>query len=603
MFSIGTPILKVADTFAAGLGILRRQAHRDSPCELVDDGSSDGAEGMGRGVSQPAASPALRYRLLLLAVLGVFFLGLLPVISDPSNFHGDERFYTDAALQMLQTGNWWTPYYPDGQPRLNKPILTYWTVAGSMRILGSGLFVARLLFLLAGTLVIGLTFYLARIVGQDERTAFLASLILASNIEMLTLAIRATPDVLSILFVLLSFIGFARIWFQADSTWLGPVLAFGGLGLAVQTKGLLGLCPLVAMALCWTTMRASRPELKNKWQGLAIALGLGLALFWYAVMLHHHGLAALRDFYADQVGAKVTRNPGFVLGNAAAYLFAGFRHFLPWTLPLLAGAVWFRRELADFVKAHRDECVFLLSLFAVLVVLFSFGNMRRTRYLAISYPMLAVWLAGAVSQRMEQAGGRGWLVRLIQLLSGLSLLIGIGGVVAGWGCEWRLMAGGMVLIIGGWAGWLAARSSHAILRWTWLSVMCVAVFAISGACLRPVLSPSSLSCVAASLRQMNPSPGQIHTWYVRESAASELRLLGGGKWDIHVLEESLEIPPFATAERVLTTEPHQLDLALAGYDLSPITEGATVVPGAWRRRITRLFAHPTPPYWLAVKAP
>ena len=131
---------------------------------------------------------------------------------------------------MLQTGDWWTPYYPDGQPRLNKPILTYWTLVGSMRILEPGLVAARLLFLLAGTLLIGLTFYLARIVGQDERTALLAALILASNIEVMTLAIRATPDVLSMLFVLLSFIGFARLWFRADATWLGPVLAFGGMG-------------------------------------------------------------------------------------------------------------------------------------------------------------------------------------------------------------------------------------------------------------------------------------------------------------------------------------------------------------------------------------
>lgn len=562
-----------------------------------------GSGGAEIGISQPAPGPSPRHRRLLLAVLGVFFLGLLPVVSDPSNFHGDERFYTDAALQMLQTGDWWTPYYPDGQPRLNKPILTYWTLVGSMRILEPGLVAARLLFLLAGTLLIGLTFYLARIVGQDERTALLAALILASNIEVMTLAIRATPDVLSMLFVLLSFIGFARLWFRADATWLGPVLAFGGMGLAVQTKGLLGLCPLAAMALCWRMGRSSHPGLKNRWMWPAIAIGLGLALFWYAVMLHQHGLSSLQDFYADQVGAKVTRNPGYVFGNAAAYLFAGVRHFLPWTLPLLAGAVWYRRGLADHVKAHRNECVFLLSLFAVLVVFFSFGNMRRPRYLAISYPMLAIWLAGAVSHRLEQAGEWRWWVRLIYLLSGLSLLIGIGLVVAGWGCEWRLLAGGMVLILGGGAGWLAARASHEMLRWTWVSAMCVVAFAISGACLRPVLAPSSLDGVAIRLRQMNPPPVRIHAWRMSESAASELRLLGGGRWDIQMRAADMESPALAPTELVLTTEPHQLDLAQAGYDLSQIEKGTTAVPASWRWLTAHLFVHSAPPYWLAVKAP
>lgn len=569
---------------------------------------SCGSEGMRPRLPQPAAGPVLRHWRILMVVMGLFFLGLLPMISDPSNFHGDERFYTDAALQMLQTGDWWTPYYPDGQLRLNKPILTYWAAAVSMRILGSGPFAARLLFLLAGALVLGLTFYLARVVGQDNRTALLASLILASNIEWLTLAIRATPDVLLTLFVLLSFIGFARLRFQADSSWVGPVLAFGGMGLAVQTKGLLGLCPLAAMAGCWMMMRPPRPGLKIGWNGPAIVLGVGLGVFWYAVMLHHHGLGSLRDFYADQVGAKVTHDPGFVLGNAGAYLFAGFRHFLPWSLALLAGAVGFRRELADFVKAHRDECVFLLSLFIVLAVFFSLGNMRRTRYLAASYPMLAIWLAGAISHWLERAGGRRWLVRGIYLLSGLSLLTGIGLMAAGWGCEWRLLAGGMALIVGGWAGWLAVRASHEILRWTWVAGMCVVAFSISGACLRPVLAPSSLESVAVCLRHMNPPPVRIHAWRMSESAASELRLLGGGAWDIQWLGEDVVNPAFVPAKLVLTTKPHQTDLAKAGYDLLPVTSRPSALAesklGRWLApRADRLFVHSSPPYWLAVKGP
>ena len=553
--------------------------------------------------SSAGAFRPYRYRAILAAVIGGVVLILFPAIADISNFHGDERFYTDAALQMLHTGEGWTPVYPDGQLRLNKPILTYWAAAGSMRLLGRTPWAARLLFLLAGALIIGLTFHLARVVGQDPRTAFLAALIMVSNVEWLTLAIRATPDILLCLFAQVSFIGFARLWFQADSTWLGPVLAYGGMGLAVQTKGLLGLCPLAAMALCGIWRRPASPRLKSFLNWPAIGLGLGLGLFWYAVMLHQHGRVALQDIYADQIGAKVTRDLGFVLGNAAAYLFAGFRHFLPWTLLLLAGAIGFRRELASGWKAHRSDGVFLLSLFVVLAVCFSFGNMRRPRYLAASYPAIAIWLAGTISPVLAHPGVRRWLARAILILSALTGLAGIGFLIAGLGGAGRLLAGGGLLIFCGGAGWISSRASSEMVRWTWVAGVCVAAFALVTTCLHPVLFPSPSCGTAVLLRRMSPPPVRIHTWFIRESSASQLRLLGGGAWDIQPLAEDVESPAFDGAEIVLTTEPHHLDLGHAGYDLLPIADRSPAIPATWRRLAARLFAHPQPPYWLAVKAP
>ena len=37
---------------------------------------------------------------MLFLLLGLFFAALLPVIPSSSKFHGDERFYTDAALAI-----------------------------------------------------------------------------------------------------------------------------------------------------------------------------------------------------------------------------------------------------------------------------------------------------------------------------------------------------------------------------------------------------------------------------------------------------------------------------------------------------------------------
>src|SRR5262245_15975291 len=59
----------------------------------------------------------------------VFLAALLPSLSQTARYHTDESYYTDAALQMITTGDWITPRTAEGAPRFQKPIVTYWVVA------------------------------------------------------------------------------------------------------------------------------------------------------------------------------------------------------------------------------------------------------------------------------------------------------------------------------------------------------------------------------------------------------------------------------------------------------------------------------------------
>jgi 4-amino-4-deoxy-L-arabinose transferase-like glycosyltransferase len=546
--------------------------------------------------------------VLLIALLAAFFFILLLVIPDPSKFHSDERYYTDAALQMLQTGDYWTPYYPDGQARLNKPILTYWAAAGSLRVFGVSLFAARLPFLLAGVLVVWLTFHLAQTVLKCGRTALLAALILASNIELMTLSTRATPDALVCLFVLVSMWGFARIWFAGDQSFVGPLLVFGGMGLAVQTKGLLGLCPLGANLLFCLLARPGRAKLKFFLNWPAIVVGIGLGVFWYALMLQRHGLGALHDFYDDQVGAQMTRNPGVMFTNLVVYLFAGFRHFMPWTLLPLLALFWFRRELAYFWKTRRRECLFLFSLFAVLVMFFSLGNIRRPRYLTASYPMLAVLLAAFVSDIASHAGLQRWLSRIIRIVAVIVLLGVAGLLVAGLDGDWRLAVGGGVLVACGLAGLMTAGSSNEAARWTWVAGMGVIAFGIVGACIRPVFSPSPLTQATVTLRQTNPLHGKIFTWFAGDNTASQLRLLSGGELIVIPLVETAGVPDLTSVGTVVTTSPHQEVFERAGYHLSRVTNTNAAIATSWLGRLmleeaANAHNHPRQTFWIAVKSP
>lgn len=552
----------------------------------------------------PARDQAPPGRALGVVLLAGFALCLMAVIPSPAKFHGDERFYTDAALQMTQTGDYWTPHYPDGQIRLLKPILTYWATAVSFRALGIHLLAARLPFLLAGVLMVVLTWRLALTVWRDRRLAFLAALVLASNVELLTLSTRVTPDMLVCLFVLVSMWGFARIWFGDRPSWVDPLLVYGGMGLAVQSKGLLGLCPLAANALFWALACPERARTARLLNVPCIFLGVALGAFWYVAMLERHGLEALQACFADQVGARVARSPSFVFVNFSNYAFAIIRHAFPWTLLLAVGLVWRPRAVVAFWSRHRAACIFLFSLAVVLVIFFTFGNIRRTRYLVSAYPSVAVLLAGVLSSFASEPRCQVWMGRLIRAFAILALLAGGLLALAGLATDWRLAAGGLVLTALGAYGLVALRAADDQVRWTWVAAAGVLVFALVGACIRPVFSPSPLTAVVSALDQVRPDERRVFTLGLASSATGQLRVLAGGRYAVVELGESPTLGVDGLPRPVLATAEHQAELARAGYQLQPIVAANPVIASPWLQRLPGAYAakvhvKPITTYWLA----
>jgi hypothetical protein len=324
-------------------------------------------------------------------------------------------------------------------------------------------------------------------------------------------------------------------------------------------------------------------------------------------MLQRHGPGALHDFYADQVGAKLARNPGFMFVSFARYVLAVVRHFLPWTLLLLTALIWGRHELARFWKSYRKESVFLLSLSAILLVVFALGKMRSARYLTASYPLLAVFVAGALSGFFSNQNLQLWLCRTIRLVAVLGLLAGAGLLLVGFSVDWRLAVGGVALAGLGLAGMLVARSADESGHWLWISGTAVVTFAVLGACLRPVLSPSPLINAVATLNQLSPDERTIFIWRVGDPVAGQLRLLSGGKLTVKTLAPEAGGSDLAVARAVITVSPHQQMLADAGCQIGEVTAANAVLTNFWLGRLMMEKAadarnSPRQSFWVAVKS-
>ena len=388
------------------------------------------------------ASPKYTLPLMVLA----FFLFLLPVLPQVGTYHSDERFYTDAAVYMSLHHDYLTPHYADGSLRLNKPIATYWLLMAGYALWGMTLLGARLPFLLSGCLILWLTYRISLALFARRRDGLFAAAILAGNVQFIALSLRATPDILQTLFLNLSLFGFIRLLFHEDNRQRNYLIAYLGAALAVATKGMLGIAPVVFAFVFACFLEGRRAHLRRLFNGPAMLSAVILGSAWFVAMLMQHGHQELARFYQDQVGDRLSGPKYLFLLNLKDYLWGFVRYFAPWCLVVLAGLWLCRKSLSAFVREHRRAVGFIAGWTAILLVIFSAGNISRTRYLIPAYPLLAV-LCASLFTAVFQAGGIQRMWRWIcRIFLGLMLVLGAALTVGGAALHWQLSMAGFLLL-------------------------------------------------------------------------------------------------------------------------------------------------------------
>jgi 4-amino-4-deoxy-L-arabinose transferase-like glycosyltransferase len=369
-------------------------------------------------------------------VLLLLFCGLVgPFALDFHLHYPDEIYYRDAAVKMLQTGDYLTTYLGSGELRFKKPILTYWAVLAGFNLFGMHAFGSRIFFLLAGAATVGLTYLLGKTVFGDRKIAGTAALIAASNPILIFAATRSIPDVLLVLTITGSALGFAgllRDGEQAEKKFLW--LLYLGLALAFEVKGL----PALALGGIGILYLLFNPWQRVSWKKLlylpALLVALAIAVFWFVAMWQLHGPAFLASFLEDQVGTRVTSRVLLVLqnGTVASLLLVGM--FLPWV------ALAIPKVKDTLVKAWKENPQFFA--FALLWGLAILGMGALTskfyeRYLLPVAPVLALWLAWILIRGGGLERAKGLKIAAVFLLSLVALLVGVNAwiLVTGSG-EW-----------------------------------------------------------------------------------------------------------------------------------------------------------------------
>jgi 4-amino-4-deoxy-L-arabinose transferase-like glycosyltransferase len=357
-------------------------------------------------------------------VLLLLFCGLVgPFALDFHLHYPDEIYYRDAAVKMLQTGDYLTTYLGSGELRFKKPILTYWAVLAGFKLFGVHAFGSRIFFLLAGAATVGLTYLLGKTIFGDRKIAGTAALIAASNPILIFAATRSIPDVLLVLTITVAALGFAgllRDGEQAKKKFLW--LLYLGLALAFEVKGL----PAVALGGIGVLYLRFNPWQRLSWKKLlylpALLVAIGIAVFWFVAMWQLHGPAFLDSFLEDQVGTRVTSRLLLVLqnGTVASLLVVGM--FLPWVALAIPKV---KDTLVTAWKENPQFFAFALLWGLAIVGMGALTSKFYERYLLPVAPVLALWLAWIVVRGGGLERVKGLKIAAVFLLSLVTLVVGV----------------------------------------------------------------------------------------------------------------------------------------------------------------------------------
>jgi 4-amino-4-deoxy-L-arabinose transferase-like glycosyltransferase len=333
--------------------------------------------------------------LLVLLASTLFFVR----VGAPGLFDADEPAYAGAAREMLERGDWVTPYF-NGQPRFDKPVLFYWLILLTYRVFGITEFAVRFWSALAGVGLVVLLWRAARR-RMGDAAALWTGVAFSTNLLTALLARAAVTDMLLTFFVTAAILAGLAAVEQPDSTnrWAARGM-WAAMALAALVKGPVGLViPAMALGGCLLTLREVRAGLRRlvPWEGPA--LFLLIAAPWYVLALSANGWAFIEGFVIKH---HVTRYTGVISSHAGPLWFyfpVVLVGFFPWS-GFLPAALWRAAGTARRRRAEAAEDRLVVTCLCWLTGLFIFFSLAGTKlpsYLFPAFPAMALLVGSAIA--------------------------------------------------------------------------------------------------------------------------------------------------------------------------------------------------------------
>ncbi len=358
--------------------------------------------------------------VLLVAALSLFFVDL----GGSAIWDANEAFYVETPREMMERGDYVFPTF-NYEPRVNKPVLSYWIVAGFYKVFGVSVAVQRMPIAIGGVLLVVIAFFLGRLAYPDQvdretvmKAGLWAALGFAVSPRLLMFSRRIFIDIYITLFMAATLLFFALAERYPERRRLFLALMYVSVGLGVLTKGpvavaLPGLAFLIYLVVHRELRRATQMMIPA-----GIAIVLAIVVPWYAALYQRDGWTHIASFFVGEnlgrfsegIGVDTDRGPLFYLG----VLFSdGF----PWAFMLFpALALWWQQHRVPRSTQHSAprKIQGLLFIWIIAIALFfSFSASKQDLYI---YPVMpAIAALGGVAIAASAPGAR-WFAAVVAAL-------------------------------------------------------------------------------------------------------------------------------------------------------------------------------------------
>ncbi len=402
--------------------------------------------------------------LTLCLAIAPYFLAL----GASSLWDSNEAFYAETPRQMIETGDYISPRF-NGQPRFNKPPLSYWVVACSYHLFGVSETAERLPIALAAVVMIVAAFIIGRALYSTSAGLY-AAIGLAIAPRFLMFSRRIMIDVWVAMWMALVLMFFILAEQRRERRRRYLVLMYVAIGLGVLTKGPVALV-LPALAFLFYLM-ASRRLGDARW--MMIPLGTVIitliVLPWYTAVYWRHGFDSIAGFLLRDNLSRYTQPVWGPRRGLWFYLPVMLGDLFPWSVFWLT-AIWIgvKRLFASAAEAKEGdddnfssasdeaakvqrppspvarafaalwrsdshwrllsgEGVSLRALpviwVAVIVIFFSLSSNKEDLYILPSYPAAAVIIGGLLARLIGELVNAA-LRRMAMLLAVVMALLGL----------------------------------------------------------------------------------------------------------------------------------------------------------------------------------
>jgi 4-amino-4-deoxy-L-arabinose transferase-like glycosyltransferase len=359
----------------------------------IDTGSAENLATTETNVTNSSTLARWRIGVIALAVFMLFFQLGTRGLNEP-----DEGRYAEIGREMAATGDWLVPRL-NGIEHLAKPPLTYWLIGSGIRVFGTNEFGARLPAALAALGTLLAVYFLARRGWDDERAALWAVLILLTCIEFAAVARLITTDMILTCFVTASVCCFWRWYISTDRSWGKIVWFYIFLGLAMITKGPVGVV-LPLFAVLGVRWRNTTFKLREMRWGKGALVFVIISVPWFVVLAWRQpelwNYFLVRETLERVATSKFHRGKPFWF--FVPVMLAGC---WPWT-PLLPALARTRCETARQLDLTR-LCV---AWWGLGLLLFTVSHSKLPTYVLPLYAPMAVLLAPLIARAVTGSNDR-----------------------------------------------------------------------------------------------------------------------------------------------------------------------------------------------------